>query len=318
MKANMEYYSPATQKVRRALLYAIDREYSMLRAKDPTLNADPKTWGTREVLALMTSMRARGLSHATQVQHLSALKKLLEFVGNNTIGAMRVRTPHIFPKVDSERKGALTGQELETVLKTAGELEGWPGECARFVFATYAYTGVRLSELARAQKDDLDTNKWTFRVSHPKGERTYGVRRLVPIPEALRPIVARYLKARETELAKRGLLETHPLVFCTNASKHLTPSTVDTWKETIVRRSGVRFSPHSLRRTYGQILLDRGVDIQSVSVMLGHNSTRTTEAHYCRKNADSARLEVLQALQSRAPSTKNPELTAERYLPGYA
>lgn len=64
------------------------------------------------------------------------------------------------------------------------------------------------------------------------------------------------------------------------------------------------------------MLLNNGVSIETVSVMLGHNSTTTTEKHYCRKTDDSARLEVIQAMQSRQV---NPaKLTPATELPGYA
>jgi integrase/recombinase XerD len=319
MNATADYYSPTTLTVRKALFFAMEREYSMLREKNPNLKADAKDWGEPEIIALMSSMRARGLSHATQAQHLSVLNKLLEFEGNGILTRMKAKSPQIFPRADTELKGSLTDEELATVLKTAGERDGWTGECMRFVFAMYAYTGVRLTELTSASRGDLDESAWSFRVSHPKGERSYGRQRVVPIPEPLKPIVRRFLKARETRLAEMGMLETEPLVFPKHRSqKHLDSSSVDDWTREIVRKSGIRFSAHGLRRTYGQMLLDRGVNIETVSVMLGHNSTRTTETHYCRKNADSARLEVIRAMQSPMPSVNSPKLTTEHDLPGYA
>jgi integrase/recombinase XerD len=319
MNATKDYYSPATLRVRKALLYSVEQEYARLREKNPSLKADPKDWGEREVIAYMTSMRARQLSHATQAQHLSVVKRLLESEGNGILSKMKAKTPQIFPRSDTERKGSLTDEELGKVLKATEQKDGWVGECERFVFAMYAYTGVRLNELTCASRTDLDADAWTFKVSHPKGERTYGRQRVVPIPEPLKPIVKRFLKARETRLAEMGMLETTPLVFPrSKPQKHIGSTTVDDWKRKVIARSGVRFSPHGLRRTYGQMLLDRGVNIETVSVMLGHNSTRTTEAHYCRKTADSARLEVIRAMQSPMPTVSPPKLTAIRDLAGYA
>ena len=319
MNATKDYYSPTTLTVRKALLYATEREYAMLREKNPNLKADPRDWGEPEVIALMTSMRARQLTHATQAQHLSVLKRLLESEGSGILNKMKAKTPQIFPRSDMERKGSLTDEELAKVLRATEEKDGWTGECMRFVFAMYAYTGIRLTELTSASKPDLDTDAWTFKVSHPKGERTYGRQRVVPIPEPLKPAVKRFLRARETRLAEMGMLETTPLVFPrSKPQKHIDSSTVDDWTRETVERSGVRFSPHGLRRTYGQMLLNRGVNIETVSVMLGHSSTRTTETHYCRKTADSARLEVIRAMQSPMPTVNSPELTANRDLAGYA
>jgi len=319
LRATNDYYSPTTQVVRKAVLYAIEREYSRLVKRNPDLKLCPKDWKEPEIVALLTSMRANGLTHATQAQRLSLVKKLLMFQGNNILDKMKATNPQVFPKAITERKGSLSDEELSRVLKATEEKDGWTGECMRFVFPMYAYTGMRLSELASASRDDLDTSSWTIRVSHPKGERSYGRQRVIPIPEPLRPVVIRFLKAREKHLALRGLLETTPLVFPNGRpDKCVDNRTVGSWKTKIVERSGVRFTVHALRRTYGQNLLNRDVPIETVSLMLGHSTTQTTERHYCRRDEDSARLDVIRAFRNPAPVLKTPELTRPADLTGYA
>lgn len=41
-----------------------------------------------------------------------------------------------------------------------------------------------------------------------------------------------------------------------------------------------KISPHSLRHTFGSLLYERGVDLKTISVLLGHKSVRTTESIY--------------------------------------
>jgi hypothetical protein len=123
---------------------------------------------------------------------------------------------------------------------------------------------------------------------------------------------------RETAVAKKGVLETVPLVFAMkDHTKPVGATLINSWTKRIMEKTGVQFTPHGLRRTYGQMLLDRGVDIQTVSLMLGHGSTNTTERHYCRKNEDDARTEVLEAFRQ-SPSTNSPKLTPRNELAGYA
>jgi integrase len=76
---------------------------------------------------------------------------------------------------------------------------------------------------------------------------------------------------------------------------------------------------HTLRPTYGQNLLNRGVQLPIVSLMLEHSSTLTIERHYCRKDPDSARLEVVEAFaRSRdMPIVNPPMIDREEPLPGY-
>ena len=315
-----DYYSPNTLEYTTSILRVIEREFSIAKKGNPDLKAEPANWGEDEVKAVILAIRWRGLSHNSQVQYLTALRGLLRFVGNGTMDKMKARYPTMFPRTETERKPSLTEDQLSLVLKSTNQVPGWRGECMRFAFWTYAYTGIRLSELILAEESDLDTAKWTLRVAHPKGERNYGLQRVLPIPEPLRPIVIRFLREREKELAGRGMLQTKPLIFPKDdPSKAVSRNTVQMWKSEVSEISGTPFTVHSLRRTYGQNLLNRGVQLPTVSLMLGHSSTLTSERHYCRKDPDSARLEVIQAFaESRTVPTVNPPMIDRKEsLPGY-
>jgi len=184
------------------------------------------------------------------------------------------------------------------------------GEVARFYIGTLAYTGLRPGELRKAEVDDLDLASWTLRVGHPKGESTYGRSRRVPMPEPLRPFVLQYLRARDQMLAQQGTAGAKPLV-CTMKGTTYSSKHFRYLKKKVSQRCGIQFELRALRRTYGQVLLNRGVSIETVSLTLGHASTRTTETYYCRKDADSARSEVLQAF---AKTQKGPEPAGGRRL----
>lgn len=190
------------------------------------------------------------------------------------MGRLKARQPHTFPRVYSERKSSLTTGELETILRTADELSGWPGKCAAFCIHMFAWTGVRKNELCTAHREDLNVDTWTFKVRHPKGEGTYGRQRIVPIPDRLKPAVIRYLKVRDEMLARKGVMDVVPLVPSIRNPEHsITRGAIDKWVWDVSERSGVQFNPHALRRTYGQILIDNGVSVETVSVMLGHSFT---------------------------------------------
>jgi integrase/recombinase XerD len=60
-----------------------------------------------------------------------------------------------------------------------------------------------------------------------------------------------------------------------------------------------RVTPHTLRRTFGSHLLNRGVRLEVVSSLLGHASTSVTEKAYAELLYETARREVLEALKAR-------------------
>ena len=171
-------------------------------------------------------------------------------------------------------------QQLVKVLTAAAKVGGWTGEVARFIVTAYAFTGLKPGELRKAEIGDLDTGSWTLRVRHPKGEARYGEHRIVPIPAPMRPAVLAYLKARESMLAKKGLLEAEPLVCrSSNPTAFYSPTHLRRIKQKVEKISGVEFELRALRRTYGQNLLNRGVPLETVSLALGHSSTLTTERY---------------------------------------
>lgn len=54
-------------------------------------------------------------------------------------------------------------------------------------------------------------------------------------------------------------------------------------KDYVEKDIGVPFDLRECRRMFGQRYLDRDVDIETVSVLMGHSSTRTTELFYGRR-----------------------------------
>jgi len=322
MESNNAFLAPSSWYERNRKLAAFARRYADICHRNPDLEQDPAKWGEKEITAVLLDLKSRGLSLATQSKELQHIGALLAFVGNGTMVKMRAQNPRAFPHEQRSRGPCLHLDQMERVIGASFGIPGWRGEVARFVIATYAFTGLRLSELRLASLEDMDLKNWVLTVRHPKGERTYAKPRIVPIPKGLRPVVERYLMEREKMLARRGILSSKRLL-CKKYGDPDEPYSVNglqTLKRRIQDKAGVAFQYRTLRRTYGQNLLDRNVSVESVSVMLGHSSTMTTERYYCRKDADLARLEVLRAFEKseKASSLNTPLIDRKDDLTGYA
>ncbi len=59
-------------------------------------------------------------------------------------------------------------------------------------------------------------------------------------------------------------------------------------KSIVEKEIGIEFDLRACRRTYGQMAIDEGLDLDTVSVLMGHNTTKTTETYYCRKRPETA------------------------------
>jgi integrase/recombinase XerD len=322
MEANEAFLASSSWYERNRKLAALARRYENMSQRDPDLKQDPAKWREKEITAVLLDLKSRELSLATQSKELQHLGALLAFLGNGTMVKMRAQNPRAFPHEQRSRGPCLQTGQMEKILKASSSIPAWRGEVARFVVATYAYTGLRLSELRLAGLDDLDVKNWTLTVRHPKGEGTYAKPRIVPVPESLKPVVERYLTERDKMLARRGILSSKLLLCkkCGDPDEPYSANALETLKGRIQDNAGVRFQYRTLRRTYGQNLLNRDVTVESVSVMLGHSSTMTTERYYCRKDADLARLEVIRAFEKseKAPSFNPPLIDRKDDLTGYA
>jgi integrase len=78
-----------------------------------------------------------------------------------------------------------------------------------------------------------------------------------------------------------------------------------------------RVSPHTLRRTFGSDLLNRGVRIEVVSSQLGHASVKITEKAYANLRTQTQRAELLR-LGTGFPSRRANSWSRTRSLVGCA
>jgi integrase/recombinase XerC len=130
--------------------------------------------------------------------------------------------------------------------------------------------GLRVSELVGLNLDDLDLEQELVRV-RGKGRRE----RLSPIGR----MAAHWLRAwvsvrRPKHLSEKG-------VFLNQRGTRLTTRSVGRILDSHLLRVGLLHaaSPHTLRHSFATHLLDRGADLRSVQVLLGHRKLTTTQIY---------------------------------------
>ncbi len=129
------------------------------------------------------------------------------------------------------------------------------------------YSGIRISDVVALKRDKVAKGR-LFLYQAKTGQPVQ-----IPLPK----IVLNALKDCD---------EGQPFYFWSGVSRVKTAITE--WQERIkkvfeiagVGTPGARFQSHRLRDTFSVELLNRGVPLQTVSMLLGHSSVRTTERHY--------------------------------------
>lgn len=134
-------------------------------------------------------------------------------------------------------------------------------------------TGIRLSELTGMTEEQI---KFDYIIIHGKGNKE----RVVPKSPLLSKWLIKYLAVRKSYFAYRVIPDN---IFLSKNGKPLTNTMIDR----IVKDAGkgcdvssdIRVSAHTFRHTYAQFQLKAGLDLYSLSRLLGHESITITQTY---------------------------------------
>jgi integrase/recombinase XerD len=134
-------------------------------------------------------------------------------------------------------------------------------------------TGLRVSELVGIRVGDVHMEAGSLRCIG-KGNKE----RLVPVGKKALAAVENYMKNARPELLRDG---SSPFMFLNRRGGGL--DRILFWKLVgeYGRKAGLRraLTPHMLRHSFATHLLDRGADLRSVQMMLGHSDISTTQIY---------------------------------------
>jgi integrase/recombinase XerC len=178
------------------------------------------------------------------------------------------RLPAVLTADDTQRlmeaPGRMTRENYETILRDRAVLE------------TLYSTGIRASELAGINRDDLSRHERLLRI-RGKGRKE----RIVPIGRTA-------LSALDDYLERKNRVTDNAAVFTGPSGKRLTVRTVQRILENYRKKLGFqqKASPHTLRHSFATHLLESGADLRAIQELLGHASLSTTQ-RYTHLNLDS-------------------------------
>jgi len=153
----------------------------------------------------------------------------------------------------------------------------------RALLAVLFAAGLRVSEAVNLLPADIDHEKNQVLVRHGKGNKT----RRVGILPALLPFLQCWLEKR----ASLGFNGREP-IFCTFSAGETRKQSGDAISPSYVRGflarlqkkmpEGMRLHTHAFRHSLANLLVERGINLSTISAQLGHSSTAVTD-HYLRK-----------------------------------
>ena len=171
------------------------------------------------------------------------------------------------PKQEKYLPTSMSEDEVESLLgspKSSIKIERRDKAMIEILYAT----GMRISELVNLKLTDIDFNRSVLKV-FGKGSKE----RLVPYGEKASEALRIYLEDRKKLDSKD--------VFLSNRGTRITRGAFWQRIKIYIKRENLKssISPHTLRHAFATHLLNRGADLRSVQILLGHSDLSTTQIY---------------------------------------
>jgi len=178
------------------------------------------------------------------------------------------------------------------------------------------YTGLRLGEVCFIRT--IHTTGLNIQVrNYPDHFVKFKKHRDIPITDKVREILQEVLALKSQHTSER-IHETEYL-FCTEKGNHLIENNLSAYfkdNRKVIHPKRTKITFHSLRRSFGQNLLNEDISIAMVSRLLGHSSISVTEKSYANSRnipLDSVR-EAMNRIHSQSRTlNRRSYLTPDAY-----
>ena len=199
----------------------------------------------------------RKVSASTQNQAINAIK----FYYEKVLGGQRKFYFLERPNKEKALPTVLSTEEITAVLKATVNLKH------KAILMVIYSAGLRISELTNLKIKDIDSERKQIRVEQGKGKKD------------------RYtlLSTKTLDLLRTYFKEYKPKEYLFEGQEGgaYTARSVQAFFQEICKKTGIKkkVSVHTLRHSFATHLLENGTDLRYIQVLLGHESTKTTEVY---------------------------------------
>jgi site-specific recombinase XerD len=230
----------------------------------------------RIFLASFINKNGRSLNRNTQTYHIVALRSFLRYLNVkrdvDSLNPDKIDLPKATPRMVS----FLNNEQLTRLLGSP-EISDEIGLRDRTILETLFSTGLRVSELVRLNRDQINLERKEFGV-RGKGNKI----RVVFLSDSASDWISRYLNVRKDNFLPLFIRYGGPRTNDKTGEKmRLTARSIERLVKKYSKKSGLPIDahPHTLRHSFATDLLIGGADLRSVQEMLGHESIRTTQVY---------------------------------------
>ncbi len=183
----------------------------------------------------------------------------------------------ILPKIKKSLPHYLSVEDLEKLFAAADTDRSLTGIRNRTMLYLMYVTGMRVSELIILKITHLHRDTGMIAVEGKRGRQ-----RLIPIPDAMMHEVITYIEGTRSVLLKGyGTCDyLFPGIYGQKA-KSLTRQAFWSIVKQLWKASGIVYSisPHVLRHSFATHMLNKGANLRSLQMLLGHENLATVQVY---------------------------------------
>ncbi len=258
-----------SQNTIEAYSHGLARFFDHLRGKKIQ---DVRDVAKLDVQGFLLTLRKKNLNAKSIARDLAAIRSFFRFLIQEGILEANPVEDLESPKVAKTLPEILSVKEIEQVLEQPN-LRTPLGMRDRAMLELLYATGMRVSELTHLPTHQVNL-EGGYVLLYGKGSKE----RIVPLGSEAMKWVALYLEGARGSLSKG---KENPSLFINRSGKRMSRQRF--WKnlKDYARKAGLhkRITPHLLRHSFATHLLERGADLRSVQMMLGHVDISTTQIY---------------------------------------
>lgn len=178
------------------------------------------------------------------------------------------------PKLDKNLPISLNYEQVLTLFRQP-DCTTYLGFRDRTIMELFYSSGLRVSELARLDREDFD-QKSLLLLIRGKGKKE----RMVPITKNAADWIFSYLTNPErlAQTNEHDIEKDSAAIFLNKWGTRLTTRSIDRLFAKYLKQSGLAedITPHTIRHTIATHWLENGMDLKTIQLLLGHSTMATT------------------------------------------
>ena len=220
----------------------------------------------------------KNMSASTQARILTCIKLFFNYLADNKLIDNNPAAKLKHPKQEHKLPVFLNIDEVERLLNIPNNSTTF-GKRDKAMLELLYSCGLRVSELINLSYHNINLRDEYIRI-HGKGNKE----RMLPMGEIAIDYLAIYEKDVRPLLLKNGQCDSY---FLSNRGKSMSRQNFFYIIKSYANQAGINktLSPHSLRHAFATHLVQKGADLRSVQLMLGHSDISSTQLYTHIQNA---------------------------------